>query len=219
MSSQSSSSSNSSDPTITDADDSIVLSDLVRTGEASRLRRRGAMRLDHGFTNHSNDSNPGPNLSAIFSSQPSRVHQSTSRGLNARMGDRNGDSQAVVPQTEMQLKKRDPEEEEYILFCGGEEILLGPAPPFEPSILPLFPSPRSRWPARGSKRSTGCGAVIHAYASPCRRLGVWTAKSAATDIVVGMDTSYFDRAAVAKIVKSACGCVREGVGCAVWCVT
>src|SRR5882757_8243731 len=31
----------------TDADDSIVLSDLVRTGEASRLRRRGAMRIDH----------------------------------------------------------------------------------------------------------------------------------------------------------------------------
>lgn len=33
---------------VTDADDSIVLSE-VRTGEASRLRRRGAMRLDHGL--------------------------------------------------------------------------------------------------------------------------------------------------------------------------
>ena len=30
-----------------DADDEIVLSDLVRTGEASRLRRRSAMRIDH----------------------------------------------------------------------------------------------------------------------------------------------------------------------------
>jgi hypothetical protein len=30
------------------ADDSIVLSDLIRSGEASRLRRRGAMRIDHG---------------------------------------------------------------------------------------------------------------------------------------------------------------------------
>ncbi|KAK1232610.1 hypothetical protein PQX77_004229 [Marasmius sp. AFHP31] len=34
-------------PTIRDADDSIVLSDLVRTGEASRLRRRGAIRSSH----------------------------------------------------------------------------------------------------------------------------------------------------------------------------
>ncbi|KAL0065034.1 hypothetical protein AAF712_008028 [Marasmius tenuissimus] len=34
-------------PTIRDADDSIVLSDLVRSGEASRLRRRGAIRSSH----------------------------------------------------------------------------------------------------------------------------------------------------------------------------
>ncbi|KAF5353041.1 hypothetical protein D9757_011867 [Collybiopsis confluens] len=33
--------------TIQDADSSIVLSDLVRSGETSRLRRRGAVRLDH----------------------------------------------------------------------------------------------------------------------------------------------------------------------------
>lgn len=32
---------------IPDADSSIVLSDLVRSGESSRLRRRGAVRLDH----------------------------------------------------------------------------------------------------------------------------------------------------------------------------
>jgi len=30
-----------------------------------------------------------------------------------------------------------------------------------------------------------------------------------------MDASYFDRKAVVKILRSACGCVREGVGCAV----
>ncbi|KAL0569162.1 hypothetical protein V5O48_012808, partial [Marasmius crinis-equi] len=34
-------------PELQDADDSIVLSDLVRTGEASRLRRRGAIRSNH----------------------------------------------------------------------------------------------------------------------------------------------------------------------------
>ncbi|KIK61414.1 hypothetical protein GYMLUDRAFT_84982 [Collybiopsis luxurians FD-317 M1] len=37
----------SSTPAIPDADSSIVLSDLLRSGETSRLRRRGAVRLDH----------------------------------------------------------------------------------------------------------------------------------------------------------------------------
>jgi hypothetical protein len=50
-SSSSSSLSLSDTPRPTNVDDSIVLSDLVRTGEASRLRRRGAMRLDHGHHN------------------------------------------------------------------------------------------------------------------------------------------------------------------------
>ena len=50
-------------PQVTDADDSIVLADLVRTGEASRLRRRGAMRLDHnpgGAGRAPLAGNPGP---------------------------------------------------------------------------------------------------------------------------------------------------------------
>src|SRR3954447_15364031 len=50
--SSSASSADLTSPTVTDADDSIVLSDLVRTGEASRLRRRGAMRLEHGLGHH-----------------------------------------------------------------------------------------------------------------------------------------------------------------------
>lgn len=54
------------------------------------------------------------------------------------------------------------------------------------------------------------------HAAPRKRLGVWTAKNEATGAVVGLDPGYFDRTAVAKIVRSACGCVREGVGCAVW---
>ncbi|KAJ3746375.1 hypothetical protein DFH05DRAFT_1606644 [Lentinula detonsa] len=42
-----SSSNSSSTLTIQDADSSIVLSDLLRSGETSRLRRRGAVRLDN----------------------------------------------------------------------------------------------------------------------------------------------------------------------------
>ncbi|TBU28735.1 hypothetical protein BD311DRAFT_806770 [Dichomitus squalens] len=50
-------------PQMTDADDSIVLAGLVRTGEASRLRRRGAIRLDHnagGIGRALLGDNPGP---------------------------------------------------------------------------------------------------------------------------------------------------------------
>ncbi|KAJ4490404.1 hypothetical protein J3R30DRAFT_77278 [Lentinula aciculospora] len=46
-------------PTIQDADSLIVLSDLLRSGESSRLRRRGAVRLDvthrHGDSRSSNN--------------------------------------------------------------------------------------------------------------------------------------------------------------------
>ena len=50
-------------PQLTDADDSIVLSDLVRTGEASRLRRRGALRLDHTAAGRSAANTPSVSMS------------------------------------------------------------------------------------------------------------------------------------------------------------
>jgi len=53
------------------------------------------------------------------------------------------------------------------------------------------------------------------HASPRRRQNVWIGKTEAVGTVVAMDASYFDRKAVVKMLRSACGCVREGVGCAV----
>ena len=128
----------------------------------------------------------------------------------------------------------------YTLFCGGEnadtdmdidvyEDRWSSTSPYEPSALPLYPpvqhpstsasSSSASSSRRPRPRSTGCGALLHMHASPRRRLGVWTAKiEASTGAVVSLDAEYFDRAAVAKIVRSACGCVREGVGCAVWLV-
>ncbi|KAF8900644.1 hypothetical protein CPB85DRAFT_154976 [Mucidula mucida] len=182
--------STSSDVELNDADDSIVLSDLVRTGEASRLRRRGAMRLDH--------------------------HTTAAQTAAAADG-------ATWEPDETPRPHRDKEEYLWTLFCGGEEETddddeLDYAAAFEPSLFPLCPasapSPRTT-ATRRPRRTNGCGALVHMRAAPRARLGVWTAKTRASDAVVSLDTSYFDRAAVSKIVRSACGCVREGVGCAV----
>jgi hypothetical protein len=126
----------------------------------------------------------------------------------------------------------DGDEFGYTLFCGGEELegdmdvdldeSHWSTSPYEPSPLPLYPPAQSCAVASSSRRPrprpvSGCGALLHMHASPRRRLGVWTAKNeASSGAVVGLDAAYFDRAAVAKIVRSACGCVRDGVGCAVW---
>ncbi|KAJ3775562.1 hypothetical protein FB446DRAFT_785890 [Lentinula raphanica] len=66
-SSHSSSNPSSSTPTIQDADSSIVLSDLLRSGETSRLRRRGAVRLDN--LHRHEDSRSSNNTSAADEDQ------------------------------------------------------------------------------------------------------------------------------------------------------
>ena len=133
-----------------DADESILLSDLVRTGEASRLRRRGALRI------------------------------------------------------ETPRRKGSDGEHKFVLFCGVE--LWQETKAYIPSVIP-WTEPQSR----PSRRSTGCGAVIHMKAAPNAKLGVWTAKTQSSDAVVPLDPLYFD----CKTIRSSCGCIREGVGCAV----
>ena len=141
---------------------------------------------------------------------------------------------AAVADDMRETTQSDSEEEvyEHMLFCGGggeekyddewEDRRPSPPPAWEPSPLPLYPPP-SPSPSRPRfsihkphKRNNGCGALIHMRASPRRRQAVWMAKSEAMDSVVTMDSAYFDRKAVAKMLRSACGCVREGVGCAIW---
>lgn len=199
----------------TDADDYIVLSDLVRTGEASRLRRRGALRLDHGHANQISQQRPfSPSVIVVGSpswdseSEDPQAGQRVSRYSRARR------SRRVVGE----------EDKKYSLFCGGEVSDSdedSPRIPFTPSPLPAYPaSPstalRPAWPFRKKKRTNGCGALLHMNATPRLRQGTWTAKGEASGAVIDMDPSYFDKESVAKIVRNACGCVREGVGCAVW---
>jgi hypothetical protein len=221
-------------PAPTDADDSIVLSDLVRTGEASRLRRRGAMRLEHGLAGTSAPIYHLPNAIQRPPSPPTIVIRNSwdsSQGPRSPeegfSNGRGGYSIYGRPRMNAEVRRSDSVGEGYgyALFCGGEGMDLDRADisssaTFEPSILPLYPT--TAWSnsilksSRRPRRSNGCGAVVHVQASPRRRLGVWTAETAATDVVVEMDTSYFERTAVVKIVKSACGCIREGVGCGAW---
>lgn len=233
-------------PQVINADDSIVLSDLVRTGEASRLRRRGAMRLDHAFSASSaasrsqrqrsrSQGNWDP-PSSLRVRSPSWVAVESGSddeytGLAGTQRDM-GDGGVMRDEVEGRRMDTDTEKEkeqyDHILFCGGEGEGeedwddLPSVAAWEPSPLPLYPPssssgrPSRRPLSQRTKRNNGCGAIIHMHASPRRRQNVWMAKTEAKDVVVAMDASYFDRKAVVKILRSACGCVREGVGCAVW---
>lgn len=243
----------------TDADDSIVLSDLVRTGEQSRLRRRGAIRIDHGSQPDSGpaeidtrrqaelqpqpqplETAPAPALILVSPSWgttepdwepeavPSEEEYRTWRtGWGSRQAVPNaGDFEEREFGASAESSGRrggvgDEDIYEYTLYCGGEDTtsraFMNDKRPYEPSILPSYPSEPSA-PSTSLRHTNGCGAVVHVRAAPRRRLGVWMAKSSAESNVVALDASYFDQAAVAKILRSACGCVREGVGCANWYV-
>ena len=104
----------------------------------------------------------------------------------------------------------------FVLYCGAEEPHLpSPTSPHFISPLPQYPW---RAPPHTSPRSNGCGAIVHTAAVPRRRCGVWMARFGSTDAVVEMDSQYFDRSVVVRMMKSPCGCVREGIGCKLWCV-
>lgn len=263
--------SSSPEPAFTNADDSIVLSDLVRSGEASRLRRRGAIR-DGPLSSHRQTSSmssapvfspPAPTFTATASRslfrplspvwrndfQESRdpdfqgvdddVYQydddedangewqwGRTQGAMDSAGnvEREGRRQAL--EADIRLEDTDHSSGSFILLCGAE---IAPdaqdlsshfastsnAPRRKPSVFcPVSPAQRPPRP----RRTNGCGAIVHLSGIPRRRHGVWIARGAATPDVVSMPTSYFDCTAVAKMMKSACGCVREGVGCSVWYV-
>lgn len=212
-------------PAPTDADGSIVLSDLVRTGEASRLRRRGAMRLDHGYIPQTvQPQTISPNVIVVGSpsweSEPDEPQGGpfVRETFTRERGSRNNRSQR---------NRRAAGDDElaytYTIFCGAEESDSGSefeGSPFAPAVLPLYPPSSSSslalFSQRKKQRSTGCGAVLHMSAAPRQRHGTWLAKDNTSAAVISLDAEYFDKEVVSKIVRSACGCFREGVGCAVW---
>ena len=218
-----------------DADDEIVLSDLVRTGEASRLRRRGAMRIDHAARepggpppiqppaspgNHPparNMQNPEtfPNVTTFW-----RQDQDGAADEEYSPGSFTGEWPDTRDTQTDDLDYPDDLEQSssgFVLYCGAEQ-------PVRPCLEPLhLPSPLPVYPWRTPPpctfpTSNGCGAIIHVSAIPRKRCGVWMARSGSTDAVVEMDSQYFDRSVVVRMMKSPCGCVREGVGCRFWYV-
>ena len=112
-----------------------------------------------------------------------------------------------------------PEKYVYTLVCGVKVTdfeLDDEVEPFKPSILPLYPPLQSSSNKKTMDRSTGCGAIVHFHAAPLLRSAMWTARSAAPSSVITLEASYFDTREAAKFCRNSCGCVKEGVGCALW---
>lgn len=206
----------------TDADDSIVLSDLVRTGEASRLRRRGAMRLDHNLL--SAQRNEGGRVTpptVVVARTPSWIEPPSDDDESTQTWEQGYDPSSPRPQGRSVIPG--PETYGYTLYCGGEEAsssFVQQTSLYTRSPLPSYPPAQSdsslcRYddPVR---KTNGCGAVIHLRASRRDGSSVWVGRDEATSAVVPMDASYFERTTVVRMIRSACGCVREGVGCAIW---
>ncbi|KAH9939268.1 uncharacterized protein BXZ73DRAFT_43952 [Epithele typhae] len=247
----------SSDPQPTDADDSIFLADLVRTGEASRLRRRGAMRLDHTGPRPTPEGQLRPQPPALLreprdrrgsyvvppsalrrSPSPERVVEEDgqdeytySAGPVWRDWDREpgprpqGTGVGVLGRPDG-VEVLGEGTQAFVLRCGGEEgedqwaEVEEPPKRFRPALFPQGGAPAgpsssaSAPPRRQARRTNGCGAVVHVRAYPQHPRGAWMAKEEATDAVVALDPAYCDHPAMDKLLRSACGCIREGIGCA-----
>ena len=246
---------------IFDVDESIVLSDLVRSGEVSRLRRRGAIAIRDSITPQSPVS-PGTSAirrhsSAPFLHPPPRPEPDTSEndeddaerqqnGTSSRwfarfrpsfeepptsgLDNTGGGSRSFTPGAEGLPQDADGDPSSYVLFCGGRlrDGGDGSNPPHAPltthdppsrrrvfAFRPPLPTRRPSHPAR-VRRTNGCGVLVHLSAQPRRRQGTWVARGAAAESVARMDSRYFDCRVAARLIESACGCVREGVGCRVW---
>ena len=248
---------------VSDADESIVLSDLVRSGEVSRLRRRGAIAIrdstvpqspvqptlpappappiTSGTNRRSSVSllplppHPEPDLSETDDDDAEQRQGGFGRWfIRSRLSLRElsasefNDPDPLIFPSEADAHPEDEDEDSsYVLFCGGR---LRDCDWYSPSNAPRAvdpptryrasafrpPPPSRRLPHPRARRTNGCGVLIHLGAQPRRRQGTWVACGAAVETVARMDARYFDCCVAVKMIKSACGCVREGVGCRAW---
>lgn len=241
---------------IFDVDESIVLSDLVRSGEVSRLRRRGAIAIRDSITPQSpvspSTSGIRRHSSAPFLHPPPRPEPDTSENdEDDAEHQQNGASRwfarfrpsfeepppsgldntglrPLTPGAEGLPQDGDGDSSSsYALFCGGRprdcdwsnpfNAPLTLDPPSRRRVFAFRPPPPARRPSHlRARRTNGCGVLVHLNAQPRRRQGTWVARgAAAAESVARMDSRYFDCRVAARLTKSACGCVREGVGCRV----
>ncbi|KZV86468.1 hypothetical protein EXIGLDRAFT_752805 [Exidia glandulosa HHB12029] len=188
------SSSGSTTPTVRDSDhsepedESLVLDDLVRIGEASRLRRRGALRLDLSTASTSTSTaGPDEQLAGLVAA----VNQATTDDAftyRVYCGTRIWSSGVASTSTSAPAPCPLPE----------------PLPMDDYTCLPTQDDDE-RW--------TGCRALVHESAAPSTRDGTWLARGPPQPGVVRLDAAYFERGG--RRVRRPCGCTGDGVGCRV----
>lgn len=217
-----------------EASGDIFLSDLLRTGEASRLRRRGAMRLDH-MLRQGSSAGVGDGVDVTYSAWRVPGHLGS-------------------PGDEME-----EESGGYSLWCGteeqedqeGAEDEWGSDEPWRPALLPSSPPPLppsrplpySPYASGSSTRSSasdhhsrkrsshslaphrthnssprsrknGCGALLHTDAAPRRGRVEWMGIGDPEGALAMLDPSYGRDPRQAK--RYPCGCVWEYFGCRMW---
>lgn len=192
-------------PTITDSE--ALLDSVVRTAQASRLRRRGAIRIEGGIP------------------RPVRVRDLAETDQDSDLDDPDTRQPGAAFVVRHNVRLEDASGD-FALHCGGP-ISTTPAQspppggPFHPSPLPTFRSSTNR---KGKNKSVakiasnGCGALVQTRAAASEQLSVWYANSEPTDMVVPLDSTYVDQGPrnVISTGKARCGCVQEGIGCRGW---
>lgn len=204
----------------------FVLSELVRTAEASRLRRRGNLGVSAPSLNSNSSEHNGrviPDLRWNYEPFLARRGSWTNGSLQPPSI---WETIAIPEDTAKSDEDVDGNREvSYKLYCGVKKWCFqeddGEEQKFEVSPLPSYP-PQSTTKSSSSNRSygqhfrriTGCGALIHVKASPRTQTGTWQAMGKATNEVVPMHAKYFERGGQMK--KFTCGCRYFGVGCSQW---
>lgn len=106
------------------------------------------------------------------------------------------------------------------LSCGAEDPgdIYQDDEPFRPQILPIPLDRSPPPPSRKRKRSNGCGTILH-YGAIVSPNNLWRAAEMIPERnIIPLENMYFSNAArkLLGIGWERCGCVKTGVGCAIW---
>ncbi|KAJ7268287.1 hypothetical protein C8J57DRAFT_1324828, partial [Mycena rebaudengoi] len=107
------------------------------------------------------------------------------------------------------------------LSCGVEHEA-DPATDDWCAVVPFLPWPSEQpqdrtAPERPPRRSTGCGARVHPRAHAARDGEHWVGYVDGMErtVVIRLDSQYFRKRSALGLGGAGCGCVADGVGCAV----
>lgn len=126
---------------------------------------------------------------------------------------------------------RPPASGPLAIYCGAQDPITAENiseydydehRPWTEQILPDEQLPPPPLKKSRSSRSNGCGAQVHGSVCMMRRNQCWYgSKEELAPTVVPLETFYFPSELVQVLDlsddrPSACGCVLDGIGCAVW---